>query len=196
LDALGNPTPTEAIMIGDRIGVKSLMMDGAQVVADIVAQGTGDVMCCGTWNVRKVFALKDGRLAEQSSQELSKVSLSDLNGTQWRLVDLNSHQEPALPDVAVTLQIAAGQISGSAGCNTYNSTLTGSADDPSAFKAGPIAATKKACPDPVMNQESNYLNRLGQVKAWKYDAGQLALLYASDTDVPQYLVFELAADPK
>jgi heat shock protein HslJ len=192
LDALGKPTPTEAIMLGDRIGVKSLKMDGAQVVADIVGQGTGDVACCGTWNIRKVFALQDSKLAEQSSKELSKVSLSDLNGS-WRLVDLNSHQEPALPDVAVTLQIAEGQLSGSAGCNNYNSTVTGSADDPSAFKVGPIVSTKKACPDPIRSQETSYLTRLGQAKSWKYDAGQLAILYSSDNGSLQYLVFEPAA---
>jgi heat shock protein HslJ len=192
LDALGKPTPSEALMLGDRIGVKSVKIDNGQVVADIVGQGTGDTACCGTWNIRKVLALKDGQLAEQSSQEISKVSLSDLNGT-WRLVDLNSHTEPALPDVEVTLQIADGQISGSAGCNAYTSTVTGSAADPSAFLVGPVAATKKLCPNPVMNQETTYLTRLGQVKSWKYDAGQLALLYASTGDVPQYLVFESMA---
>jgi heat shock protein HslJ len=189
LDALGKPTPTEAVMLGDRIGVKALKIDGGQVVADIVGQGTGDVACCGTWNIQKVLALKDGQLVEQSSKEMSKVSLSDLNGT-WRLVDLNSHTEPALADVEVTLQISDGQISGSAGCNNYNATLSGLPDDPSAFKVGPIASTKKACPDPIMKQETEYLTRLGQVKAWKYDAGQLALLYDSSTDNPQYLVFE------
>jgi len=196
LDAMGKPIPTEAIMLGDRIGVKSLTIDNGQIVADIVGQGTGDVACCGTWNIQKVLALKDGKLAEQSSKEISKASLSDLNGTQWQLVDLNSHTEPALPDVAVTLQIANGQISGSAGCNTYNATLTGAVDDPSVFKVGSIAATKKACPDPIMKQETDYLTRLGQAKAWKYDAGQLTLLYASDNDNPQYLVFEpMASTP-
>ena len=196
LDALGKPIPTEAVMLGDRIGVKSIKIDNGQVVADIVGQGTGDVACCGTWNIQKVLALKDGKLAEQSSKEISKASLSDLNGTQWQLVDLNSHTEPALPDVTVTLQIANGQISGSAGCNTYNATLTGAIDDPSVFKVGSIAATKKACADPIMKQETNYLTQLGQVKAWKYDAGQLALLYASDNDNPQYLVFEpMASTP-
>jgi heat shock protein HslJ len=95
--------------------------------------------------------------------------------------------------VEVTLQITDGQISGSAGCNTYNATLTSTADDPSAFKVGPVAATRKACPDPIMQQETRYLTLLSQAKAWKYDAGQLALLYASDTDVPQYLVFESTA---
>jgi heat shock protein HslJ len=194
LDAAGKPTPIEAIMLGDRIGVKSVKIENGQVVADIVGQGAGDVACCGTWNIRKVFALQDGKLVEQSSKELSKVAVSDLNGT-WRLVDLNSHTQLALPDVAVTLQIADGQINGSAGCNTYNATLSGSPDDPSAFKVGPIASTKKACPDPIMQQETDYLTRLGQAKAWKYDAGQLALLYASNTDTPQYLVFEPTTDP-
>jgi heat shock protein HslJ len=189
LDAMGKPAPTEAIMLGDRIGVKSLTIDNGQIVADIVGQGTGDVACCGTWNIQKVLALKDGQLAEQSSKEMSKVSLSDLNGT-WRLVDLNSHTEPALADVEATMQIADGQISGSAGCNNYNATLSGLPDDPSAFKVGPVASTKKACPDPIMKQETEYLTRLGQVKAWKYDAGQLALLYDSSTGTPQYLVFE------
>ncbi len=192
LDVLGKPTPTEAVMLGDRIGVKAVKIDNGQIVADIVGQGAGEALCCGTWNIRKVFAVKDGKLVEQSSQDVSKVSLSDLNGT-WRLVDLNSHTEPALPEVGVTLQIADGQISGSAGCNTYNATLNGSPDDPSASRVGPIASTKKACPDPIMKQETDYLTRLGQVTAWKYDAGQLALLYASNTDTPQYLVFEAIA---
>jgi heat shock protein HslJ len=195
LDALGQPTPTEAVMLGDRIGVKSVRIDNGQVVADIVGQGTGDTACCGTWNIRKVFALQDGKLAEQGSKELSKVSLSDLNGT-WRPIDLNSHTEPALPEVEVTLQIADGQISGSAGCNNYNATLTGSNNDPSAVIIGPIAATRKACPDPIMKQETDYLTRLSQAKAWKYAAGQLVLLYASTNDVPQYLVFEPATAPK
>jgi len=189
LDAAGQPTTVEAVMLGDRIGVKSVKIENGQVVADIVGQGAGDVACCGTWNIRKVFALQDGKLVEQSSKELSKVAVSDLNGT-WRLVDLNSHTEPALPDVEVTLQIADGQLSGSAGCNTYNATVTGSPDNPGAFKVGPIASTKKACPDPIMQQETDYLTWLGQVKAWRYGAGQLALLYASRNDVPQYLVFE------
>ena len=98
LDALRNPTPTEALLLGDRIQVKSLAIVGSEVVADLVAQGPGDAACCASWNVRKVFALEDGRLMERSSEELSQISLSDLNGTKWRLVDLNADQEPVLPD--------------------------------------------------------------------------------------------------
>ena len=72
LDALGNPTPTEVVLLGDRIQVKSLAIAGSEVVADLVAQGPGDAACCASWNVRKVFALADGRLTERSSEEVSR----------------------------------------------------------------------------------------------------------------------------
>jgi hypothetical protein len=39
LNVLTDPMPVEAIMLGDRIGVKSLAVDGTQVVAEVVAQG-------------------------------------------------------------------------------------------------------------------------------------------------------------
>ena len=162
LDALGNPTPTEAVMIGDRIQVKSLAIDGSEVVADVVAQGPSDAACCASWNVRKVFALENGRLTERSSEELSQISLADLDGTKWRLVDLNGDREPVLPDTQITMLFADGQISGSAGCNNYNSTVSSEADSPSSFVVGAIATTKKLCSEPVMNQEQAYLARLGR----------------------------------
>ena len=192
LDALGNPTPTEAVMIGDRIQVKSLAIEGSEVVADLVAQGPGDAACCASWNVRKVFALEDGRLTERSSEELSRISLADLNGTKWRLVDLNGDQEPVLPDAEITMLLADGQISGSAGCNNYNGTVSSEADNPSSFVVGAIATTKKLCAEPVMNQEQAYLARLGKAAAWWFDGGRLALTYESPEGGFGNLVFDPA----
>ena len=193
LDAWGNPTPTKAVMIGDRISVKSLVIDGSQVLADIVAQGPGDAACCASWNVRKLFALKDDGLVETSSEELSKISVDDLNGSSWRLVDINAHQEPALPDTEITMQIADGQISGFAGCNDYTSTVRSEVDAPNSFLVGPIVATRKHCPDPLMNQEQTYLSRLGEVVDWWYDAGHLALIYPLGEEGFGDLVFEPTA---
>ena len=192
LDALGNPTPTEAVLIGDRIQVKSLAIEGSEVVADLVAQGPGDAACCASWNVRKVFALEDGRLTERSSEELSRISLADLNGTKWRLVDLNGDQEPVLPDAEITMLLADGQISGSAGCNDYNGTVSSEADSPSSFVVGAIATTKKLCSEPVMNQEQAYLARLGKAVAWWFDGGRLALTYESPEGGFGNLVFDPA----
>jgi hypothetical protein len=145
LDVAGNPAPGEALMIGDRISVKSLDFDGAQVVAGLIAQGPGEAACCASWNVRKVFSLEDGRLVEKSSHDLSKVSLNDLSGSIWRLVDLNSLSgEPPQPEAEISLQIADNQLSGLAGCNQYNATVNSQEGSPLSFSVGPHHLYEKA----------------------------------------------------
>lgn len=176
LNAGNEPTPLDALMIGDRTPVKSLTIDGGQVIVEFIGPGPSDPLCCPTWNVRKVFTLEDGRLVEQSSDELSKVSLDDLSGTSWRLLDLNSDQEPLRPETEITLRFDDRQISGSAGCNDYNTTVTGD-DLPQTFVVSQIATTARSCSEPISNQETHYLSRLAKVVAWRYDFGYLALTY-------------------
>jgi len=176
LNAGNEPTPLDALMIGDRTPVKSLTIDGGQVILEFIAPGPGDPACCPSWNLRKVFSLENGRLVEQSSEELSKVSLDDLSGTSWRLVDLNLDQEPVLPETEITLRFDDHEISGSAGCNDYNTTVSGD-DLPQTFMVSQIATTAKVCSEPISNQETNYLSRLAKVVAWRYDFSYLALTY-------------------
>jgi len=183
LNVLTEPKPVEALMIGDRIGVKSLALDGPQVVADIVAQGPGDVDCCASWNVQVVYSLKDGRLVEQSRTELNRISLDDLDGTQWHLVDLNLDQETVLPETEITLRFNDGQISGSAGCNNYSGTVNSGEYGLNSLEVSPIAATEMQCSDPILNQEQTYLARLANVVSWHYDYGHLSLVYKLEEDV-------------
>ena len=193
LNVADEPTPTMALLIGDRIQVKTLTIAGDQVVADLIAQGGSDPACCPTWNVRKHFAFQDGALVESSSEELSQVTLADLNGTNWRLVDLGEGQEPLVADTEITLLIDDGQLAGSAGCNNYNSAVTGEADVLQSFKVGPIAATRKLCPDPIGTQETTYLKLLESVLGWRYNAGLLALAYKVGDDYV-YLLFAPQTD--
>ena len=189
INVLSDPKPLDSLMIGDRTPVKSLTIKDEQVIVEQIAHGPDDPACCPTWNVRKVFNLEDDRLVEQSSEELSKVSLDDLYGTSWRLLDLNSDQEPVLPETEITLRFDDSRISGSAGCNNYTSSVTGAEDLPQTFVVGPIAATKVLCSDPVSNQEKTYLDRLARVVAWRYDFGYLALTYKQGEDVLGELLF-------
>jgi pimeloyl-ACP methyl ester carboxylesterase/heat shock protein HslJ len=189
LNARTEPTPTTALMLGDRIQVKSLAIEGDQVVAELVAQGGSDPACCPTWNVRKTFALQDGALVETGSEELSQVALADLNGTAWRLVDLGADQPPVLPDAEITLAIDDGQISGFAGCNNYTAALSGDPAVLQSFVAGPIAVTKMACADAISAQEATYLALLESVPGWRYEAGHLALAYLMDDGAYTYLLF-------
>jgi hypothetical protein len=57
LDAATAPVPTAALMIGDRIQVKSLAIEHGEVVAELIAQGESDAACCPTTNVRKRYGL-------------------------------------------------------------------------------------------------------------------------------------------
>lgn len=189
LNATAAPTPTMALMIGDRIEVKSLAIENGEIVAEMIAQGGSDPACCPTTNVRKRYALQDGALVETGSEELGQVTLSDLDGTSWRLVDLGAGQPPLLPDSEITLDIAGGQVSGSAGCNRYTGALTSAPGELQSFGAGPLATTQMSCAEPVAKQETTYLDLLAQVKGWRYDDGYLALAYPNAESIYAYLRF-------
>ena len=189
LDVATAPTPTTALMVGDRIQVKSLEIVEGQVVAQLVAQAGSDPACCPSWNVQQHFTLQDGELVESSSEEVSQVALADLNDTSWQLIDLadrgmpsdtNKAAEPVLADATITLHIVDGQATGSAGCNNYNSSLASGETTPQSLIVGPIATTQKLCPDPISNQETLYLTRLQNAAGWRYYAGDLAILYRTE----------------
>jgi heat shock protein HslJ len=177
LNVWDDPQPLEVVQVEDRIAMKSLALDGSRVIAEYIGHGSGDVDCCPTWNVRQVFEFKDDRMNQISREEISKASAADLYGTSWRLVDLNSGQEPVLPDTEITLNIEDGQISGFAGCNHYNGSVIVDQEFPNELKVSPITTTQKACPEPTSSQEAAYLTRLGDVEKWFYDFGYLALVY-------------------
>jgi heat shock protein HslJ len=140
-----------------------------------------------------MFELEDGALVERGSEELSQISLDDLNDTTWRLLNLNGDQEPSLPDVEVTLHIKDSLLNGSAGCNEYRSTINSGAEWLNSLEIGPMATTQKACADDVMAQEMAYLSRLETAGAWWFDAGRLALSYPLDDGEFGILLFESMA---
>jgi amidase len=193
LDALNNPMPLEALMIGDRIQVKSLVIDDGQIVADLVAQGPDEPLCCASWNVRETYVVEDGALVERSSEQVSQITLDDLNDTMWRLLDLNGGQEPALADADVTLHINDGLLNGSAGCNDYRSTVNAGPEGLNSLAIGPMATTQKLCKEALMEQEAAYLARLENAASWRFDAGRLALTYPVGEGDVGYLVFESMA---
>lgn len=63
----------------------------------------------------------------------------------------------------VSLEIEAGEVSGTAGCNTYSSQITG---EPPAVSIGEVVRTEIACePAEVMQVETAYLDALSRVDA-------------------------------
>jgi len=87
----------------------------------------------------------------------------ELNGTSWRLIsylspDGTSYTVPAA--VTPGASFANGQFQGDTGCNQASGPYT---QDGTSIAIGPIAATKKACQEPMLTVETAYLAALDAV---------------------------------
>ncbi len=92
-----------------------------------------------------------------------------LDGTSWELksyLDGNGEMANKKIDTVVTAYFQGTKISGSAGCNNYNSTY---ARDGDKLTFSPAASTRKVCADPagIMEQEEAVLTRLTEVQSYK-----------------------------
>jgi heat shock protein HslJ len=67
-----------------------------------------------------------------------------------------------------------GQLTGNAGCNTYNASYSTDGDS---IHIGPIASTRMFCgaPDGVMDQETQYLAALGTASTYSINGTKLEL---------------------
>ncbi|NRB70389.1 MAG: META domain-containing protein [Xanthomonadales bacterium] len=59
-----------------------------------------------------------------------------------------------------------GRVMGSTGCNRYQGTLEANG---SALSFGPLAGTRRACPEALMNQEQKFFAAMAAVVSWKID---------------------------
>jgi heat shock protein HslJ len=104
----------------------------------------------------------------------------ELAGPTWQLLSYNNGRggvQSILADTQPTATFGAdGQISGSGGCNTFSGPYQSTA---STLSIGPLASTFKACEQPIMDQETAYLNALQQTSTYRFDSGRLVLVDAS-----------------
>jgi heat shock protein HslJ len=116
----------------------------------------------------------------------TKVSETDIEGV-WRATALSAgaRPSPTLPGTEVTAEFAAdGELSGSAGCNSYGG---GYETEGSSISIGALRATKMACVDPgVMEQETNFLTALPQATEFQIEAGELVLLNGTGKVVARF----------
>ena len=112
-----------------------------------------------------------------------------LEGTPWLLAGgLPGVEIPAETSLSVTFE--GGQVSGFSGCNTFQGTYALKGES---LSIGPLATTRMACAEPVMQVESAYLEALGSTSAWAVEGGQLVLLGA-DGELLRYEVASLTGD--
>ncbi|MGE5602471.1 MAG: META domain-containing protein, partial [Nitrososphaerales archaeon] len=76
-----------------------------------------------------------------------------------------------------------GQVSGNAGCNSYNAPYTVDSDK---IKIGPAVTTRKACEAAIMAQETAYLNALTKAATYKVEGTKLTLRDADGAAMAGY----------
>jgi putative lipoprotein len=95
---------------------------------------------------------------------------TELPGTSWVLQGISGAE---LGTGVPTIDFGTdGNVSGSAGCNTFNGTYT---VDGSSISFGPLASTKMACPTADMAVETAFLAGLAGAKTWSIQALFLTL---------------------
>jgi heat shock protein HslJ len=138
------------------------------------------VVACGT---APTGSRENAGQATPATVTPAATSASELEGTEWRLVEYGPTDAPvaALADPPVTVRFeAGGKVGGSGGCNSYGGTYE---LDGQSLTVGEIASTMMACADATaMQQETTYLGALGSATRLEraddelivdYDGGKL-----------------------
>jgi heat shock protein HslJ len=170
----GRAVNTGTACLGDRVMIRSLGGRDGEVVAEFVAAGPADPLCCPTRKVRNAYRMGDGKLFLASSEDQGPLSVADLEGVAWRLTRLG-RDEPVPEGVKVTAVFAGGRISGSGGCNRYSAAVTGNGSLSVAI--GPAASTRMSCSDPTGDFERRFFSALQEVNRFGFFLGNLVLHY-------------------
>jgi heat shock protein HslJ len=126
----------------------------------------------------RFWSLGANGLTESQPRIAGTLSLSDLAGREWVLVQLSrSDQAPTEPEV--TLILEGDRFTGESGCNRYF-VEPEAGPDPGELSVGPIGATRMACPEEQMDLENRYLGALGNVTKFGFLNGMLALTWLQD----------------
>jgi heat shock protein HslJ len=157
-------------LVGDRVQLRAARVAGNTIELDVLQAGPEDGMCCPSQLATRVFTMGAEGLVETGSSVIGTLSLATLEGVTWVLREENA--EPEMPPI--TLVFDSGKVSGSAGCNRFNGTVTGGITA-SNIAVGPLMTTRMACPGPLMQREQDFLAKLGQSEVFSFMAGDLVL---------------------
>ena len=105
------------------------------------------------------------------------ISVAGLEDITWVLVSYGEpkYERSVLPDTEITIEFvsADGSVRGSAGCNSYGGGYD--IDQKKLTFPGPLMGTAMACPEDVMNQETEYLKALQVAENYEIEGNQLRI---------------------
>jgi heat shock protein HslJ len=129
---------------------------------------------------RTILVASSIREAKATGQPKSAQTVPfGLIGSEWLLEDLSG--SGVMDGIQATITFPeAGKIAGNGSCNRFfgSGEISGNA-----IKLGPLASTRMACPEAVMNQETKYLAALQAAERFEWKAPYL-LIYCTDLEKP------------
>jgi len=99
------------------------------------------------------------------------AAAADLAGSEWRPVMVGQTAWNEEIDAFVRFE-GEGRLAGHTGCNGF---FGGYRVDGEAIEIGPLASTRKACPEPLMTAETALLGALDSATGFARDGTKLAL---------------------
>ena len=96
-----------------------------------------------------------------------------LAGFEWKVTNFNNDRHAVVGVIGqsrLTLAFKDGQVSGSAGCNNFHGSYRTDGDS---IQIGPLATTRRACDEPLMTQEREFLSALASAVTWSIDGNVL-----------------------
>jgi heat shock protein HslJ len=107
-----------------------------------------------------------------------------LEGESWILTQmLTAGGQTEIVQTGVSAQFDGSTISGNAGCNAYHASYEATGSE---ISFGPIAATKKICPEDEQSTEDRYLQLLAEIGSFEVSGRSMSM---NDTDGTPVLQF-------
>jgi len=178
-------------MIGDRVQIRSGTIEDGRITLDIVRAGPEDAACCPTEKALVTWMLGEDGLSRIADQTIGTLSLADLGGLEWVLLELGKNQPPP-EDVKISINFQDDKVSGNSGCNNYFAGVV--SPNPGELGFNGMGATRMVCPEAMMDVERRYLQALAGASGFRFLAGRLVLTCNTD-EGPQALVFTARENP-
>jgi heat shock protein HslJ len=116
----------------------------------------------GEQPVLNVSSIKAATASAQSGP--APTASFSLSKSEWLLNDLSG--SVLVDNVQATLAFPEeGKVAGNGSCNRFSGPVEIKGH---AIKLGPLASTRMACPEPVMNQETKYLQKLPAAERFEW----------------------------
>ena len=167
------------VRLGDRLGVRSILIDKGQITLELLQHGAKDAACCPSELVTRTWSLERSGLIERVVRmRPGKLTLATLADVEWVFRGFKTPQGEYGTGKS-TLLFEKNRISGLAGCNRYLGAAT-TTKVPGEVTLKVSKTSNSECEVKVMIDEDRYLASLRKVVGFGFYLGDLALSWQKE----------------